>query len=291
MNDTTLAEWLRLREHADAKARSRRVLNAVVSSLPEQGPLRVLELATGAGSNLRYLIERLPPRQEWLVVDRSPLLLAALIDRTRAWAEAKGMRAQVDDTGLRLLADDIDCRIDVMASDLSQLDAPLFHDRHLVTASALLDLVSEQWLTTLAARCHAVSATALFTITYDGRSSCLPAEPEDENVRALMNQHQGRDKGLGGPAAGPNAAAAAEHAFARAGYHVATDTSDWSLDEDEGAMQEMLVNGWADAARETQPHQAAVIAAWQRRRLTHIRDGRSRIVVGHRDVAAWPDAR
>ena len=36
--------------------------------------------------------------------------------------------------------------------------------------------------------------------------------PEDDMVRRLMTEHQKRDKGLGGPAAGPDAADVAEQA-------------------------------------------------------------------------------
>ena len=99
--------------------------------------------------------------------------------------------------------------------NLERLDAEIFEGRNLVTASALLDLVSESWLRLLAARCREAGATALFTLTYDGRSSCDPVEPEDELVRELMNLHQKTDKGLGGPADGPDAWAVAERAFRR----------------------------------------------------------------------------
>src|SRR5258707_11635990 len=76
---------------------------------------------------------------------------------------------------------------------------------HLVTASALLDLVSERWLRELASACRSHGAAALFALTYNGRSACTPVEPEDDHVRQLFNTHQRRnDKGFG-IAAGPDA--------------------------------------------------------------------------------------
>jgi hypothetical protein len=171
--------------------------------------------------------------------------------------------------------------------DLRLLDPAVFEGRHLVTASALLDLVSDSWLCTLAERCRATGAVALFTITYDGRSSCEPIEPEDELVRRLFNQHQVSDKGLGGPAAGPGAADAAERRFTEAGYRVASARSDWRLSPDARAMQRYLMEGWARAATEVAPDEAGRIHAWLDRRLAHVEAGRSRVVVGHRDLAAW----
>jgi hypothetical protein len=163
----------------------------------------------------------------------------------------------------------------------------MFAGRHLVTASALLDLVSESWLRTLASRCRLAGAAALFTITYDGRFSCVPAEPEDELVRGLMNAHQRRDKGLGGPAEGPGAVACAVRCFSEEGYEVSTETSDWVLGPGEEVLQRMLIDGWARAASEQAPDAAEMIASWRARRLAHVEAEQSHIVVGHRDVAAW----
>ena len=163
----------------------------------------------------------------------------------------------------------------------------IFAGRHLVTASALLDLVSAEWLRALADRCRASGAAALFTITYNGRSSCAPAEPEDDLVRDLMNRHQKTDKGLGGPALGPDAVSCAEQQFAEAGYLVRREPSDWTLGPEVSALQRMLIDGWAQAATEMAPDHSATIARWRERRLAHVDAGRSRIVVGHDDLAAW----
>ena len=73
----------------------------------------------------------------------------------------------------------------------------MFSGRALVTASALLDLVSEEWLRSLAARCRESGAALLFALSYDGRIQCSPDEPEDAAIRELVNQHQRTDKGFG----------------------------------------------------------------------------------------------
>lgn len=263
--DEPLLQWLRLREAADARARAEVLTRRIVDALPLHGPLHVLDLATGAGSNVRYLAPRLPRPQRWLVVDRSAELLADLRERT--------MHLQIE--------------IETRQMDLRSLDPALFEGRHLVTASALLDLVSESWLRSLAQRCRAVGAWALFTITYNGRSSCDPAEPEDDWVRDLLNRHQKRDKGLGGPAEGPDAPAGAERCFVEAGYRVERQPSDWRLGPDEADMQRLLIGGWAAAATEMAPERTAAIARWRARRLAHVGAGRSHILVGHDDLAAW----
>jgi hypothetical protein len=286
--DNALSEWLRQRESADTAARSTALTQAIVDALPLGEPLRILDLATGQGSNVRFLAERLPGPQRWLAVDRSALLLTVLRDALSAWGADRGyaVRREADLCSLR--GTDVVCDVETQEMDLGTLSRrDIFAGRHLVTASALLDLVSESWLLTLAARCREVSAAALFTITYNGHFSCFPEETEDAVVRALMNQHQKTDKGLGGPAAGPGAAVRAEQCFKDAGYSVRREPSDWMLSSADADVQRALVDGWAEAAMEMAPEQALLFGDWRARRLAHVDAGRSRLTVGHDDLAAW----
>ena len=75
--DDTLAQWLALREPADTASRSVDLTRAIADTIRGRDPLRVLDLATGTGANIRYLMPRFPVRlQHWLAVDHSPTLLA-----------------------------------------------------------------------------------------------------------------------------------------------------------------------------------------------------------------------
>lgn len=285
----SLADWLRLREAADWEARSSGLVQLVQTAPHEGAPYNVLDLATGTGSNVRYLAEHLPGRQRWLVVDRSPDLLALVTDRTASWSAARGYKCRTQATGLRVRHESLDCEIETRQRDLCALDdVGLFAGRHLVTASALLDLVSESWLRSLAAHCRDAGAAALFALTYNGESSCSPVEPEDELIRDLLNRHQHTDKGLGGAAAGPDAVACAERCFAAVGYEVRTEPTDWDLGPAQADMQRYLIEDWARAAIELAPDLLPRITDWRDRRLAHIDAGRSRIIVRHHDLAAWP---
>jgi hypothetical protein len=261
----SLSDWLALREPADTAARSEGLTRRLAGRLGDRVPLRVVDLGAGTGANVRYLASRLPRPQHWLLVDRDPLLLeeAARTTAAAAFVETRGMDlGPLDDTGI-------------------------FSGRHLVTASALLDLVSEKWLRSIASHTCAAGAAALFALTYDGRFECSPAEPEDDNVRTLFNRHQtSSNKGFG-VAAGPGATACAERAFAAIGYHVERENGDWILEADARDLQRELIAGWAAAAGEMAPEQSAAIADWSRRRFAYVDAGRSRITVGHQDLVAW----
>jgi hypothetical protein len=264
------ADWLALREPADHAARSVRLTRAIAAALPKKTPLHVLDLASGAGSNMRYLTTHLPADQRWLLVDHDPALLAQVSARSRAGeAEHRFETRQLD---LAALADGG--------------DDDIFDGRALVTAAALLDLVSETWLRALAARCHEYGAAVLFALSYDGRIQCSPADPEDDGIRDLVNQHQRTDKGFG-PALGPDATDAAERCFAGLGYQVQRETSDWVLSPGSDQLQRHLIEGWAEAAMTMAPERSASIRGWLTRRLAHVASGRSQLVVGHQDLAGW----
>jgi SAM-dependent methyltransferase len=284
----SLSDWLALREPADVPARSAALTRAIVDALGRHNRLDVLDLGAGTGSNLRYLASRLPAPQRWLLVDRDPALLAEAPARTSSWAAANGYEVTIEGDQFAIRGRHLDCRVATRQMDLGPLaDPQIFSGRHLVTASALLDLVSDAWLGALAALCRGSRAAVLFTLTYTGRSHCSPEEPEDDTIRELMNRHQrGSDKGFG-RAAGPEAVACAARHFAAVGYHVQRAASDWVLLPDTQEPQRRLVGGWAEAAVEIAPDQAEMVASWLARRLAHVEAHRSRVIVGHEDLAAW----
>jgi hypothetical protein len=288
--DESLSSWLALREPADFAARSATLAAATARRLQTAEPVRVVDLGTGTGSNLRYLIDRLSPRQEWLVVDRDRRLLDEVRARMQAWAIARAYEVSHDRDQLLLRRDGRECRIATRQMDLGVLaDDRIFEGRHLVTASALLDLVSVEWLCALANHCRTHRCAALFALSYNGESQSLPLEQEDDEIRALMNRHQRTDKGFA-PAAGPEASAAAARAFEASGFDVQRERTNWILGPESSELQRELIEGWARAALEIAPENAPWIRDWLARRLDHLRQGHSQIVVGHEDLAAWPAA-
>jgi hypothetical protein len=264
------AGWLALREPADHASRSAPLTRAVTGTLSHAAPLNVLDLAAGTGSNLRYLADHLSGEQRWLLVDHDPALLARVSSRMPRNRPL--------------------CRVETRQLDLAALDAAadrgIFAGRELVTASALLDLVSETWLRALVARCRERGAAVLFALNYDGRTHGSPEEPEDAAIRDLVNRHQRTDKGFG-PALGPDAADAAERCLTSLGYLVRRAPSDWVLASGSNELQRHVIEGWAQAATAVAPAQAAMIGGWRSRRLAHVAGSRSRLTIGHQDLAGW----
>lgn len=263
-------DWLALREPFDAAARSAALCAELARHLPATGTLRVLDLGCGTGANLRYLAPRLPHPQHWTLLDHDPALLGRV-----------GLAGVVSSAPVAVHTVQVDL--------VTALDHVPWAGAHLITASALLDLVSERWLAQVIQRIVDGGACALFALNYDGAFACSPADPFDETVRRLFNHHQHGQKPFG-PGLGPDAGERAAALLAQAGYTVKQAVSPWQIGPDAIAMQRQLMNGWALAASEVDAAQTDAISAWRSRREHWLNAGRSTLVVGHLDLAAWPTA-
>jgi SAM-dependent methyltransferase len=277
-------DWLALRGDADVRARDAcmPLLWSLRRWLAARRPARIVDLGCGSGANLRYLGPRLGGAQRWHCIDQDAALLAALMRQCgvpgvtacpgNGSTGGPGWRAR-----LRLQHGDLAAPIRAIRPDSVDL----------VTASALLDLVSGAWLAALAARCAAAGAAVLFSLSVDGEFAIRPREDDDAWLLALVRRHQHRDKGLG-TALGPTAAKRASRCLQARGYRVRSRRSDWLLDATDGALQRALLAGWVEAALEVAPAQAARLRRWQEIREAHLRAGRSCIRVGHRELLALP---
>ncbi len=262
-------QWLALREPHDASARNTKVLEAVAAAFSNQSAISVVDLACGTGSTFRAVSLVLPDRQDWRLVDNDLSLLA------RARPASASAHIHVVTQPLDL------------ARDLElALDGPV----DLVTMSAFLDLVSEEWLDRLVVELAARKLPLYAAINYDGRASLEPYDPFDEVIIRAVNGHQLTDKGFG-PSLGPGAAKEAIARLQHLDYKVTQGPSDWVLRRQDGAIQTEIISGWAAAAREIDQAAIPDIAGWLARRRALIATGRSSMRVGHVDFFAQPSAR
>jgi hypothetical protein len=286
------SHWLALREPVDASARAAglaKLLRADLCGL--QSPhsrVEIIDLGAGTGANLRYAAPLLTGAQDWLLVERDPLLLAAMAQQLQAWAHSTHNHFTASGAQFAVRGARFECQVQSLALDLAlQLENLPLRRGVLLTASALLDLVSEAWLRRLLRRAAALEAAVWFTLTYDGRIACDPVEADDRVVRELVNQHQLGDKGFG-LALGPAAAGTAQEILGEYGYRVQCASSDWCVGPDHAALQYALVEGWYEAACEIAPAKTAMLRAWRELRRAHIAGLRSTLRVGHVDMVGRP---
>jgi SAM-dependent methyltransferase len=261
---TFSVQWLALREPYDRRARSADILDKVAAAFAGRPAIAVVDLGCGTGSTVRAVGSSLPARQRWRLVDNDLGLLA------QASSLARPPELLIEARTVDLVRD---------------LELALDGALDLITTSALLDLVSPDWLERLVIEAAARRLPVYAALTYQGKAALEPAEPFDLEIVAAVNRHQRRDKGFG-PALGPEAGLSAVRAFERVGYAVVTGASDWEFTPQDRDIQLEVLAGWAGAAGDLGELPQAAIDAWLTRRRELVASGRSRMRVGHVDFFA-----
>lgn len=260
-------DWLELREPADAAARSRDLVRVLRERLrPVDGRLVVHDLACGTGSMGRWLAPLLPGPQHWILHDRDPDLLAL---------------AEVE------VPDGAGVTVETRLSDVTRLDESALAGASLVTASALLDLLTEDEVGGLVAACAGAGSPVLFALSVTGRVQLLPADPLDALIAAAFDEHQRRLTPRG-RLLGPDAVDVTATAFRRLGAWVSVRPSPWRLGGAGRTLALEWLTGWVGAACEQEPALAADADLYLRRRLREAQSGILAVSVGHADLLVLP---
>jgi hypothetical protein len=260
--------WLALREAADAAARAPELAMAVRRRLARGRRAVIHDLGTGTGAMGRWLASRLPGPQHWVMYDRD----ADLLERAAA-----GM---VDTA-----ADGAPVTVETRQRDITRLTADDLDGASLITASALLDMLSGDELDSVVAACADAGCPTLLTISVTGRVEFTSPDPLDEEIAEAFNAHQRRTLD-GRRLLGPDAVDAAVKAFDRRGISVLIRSSPWRLGPDQAALTAEWFRQWLAAAIEQRPKLAGKAAGYAACRLADAAAGRLGVVVDHSDLLA-----
>jgi hypothetical protein len=238
--------------------------------LPQGRPAVIHDLGCGSGAMTRWLAPQLPGPQHWVLYDRDEELLSVALGHPVP-ASSDGIAVSREP---RLL-------------DLRGLQPHDLDGASLVTASALVDLLTATELRQLVGVCVAADCPALVTLSVVGRVRLLPWHRLDGPLSEAFNRHQQRTVG-GRTLTGPQGVDVVATEFARAGLQVLDEASDWCLDSAQAPLIAEWLTGWTQAACEQAPDLADPTAAYLRRRLDQAYAGQLQVTVGHRDLLAVP---
>jgi hypothetical protein len=248
-------EWLLLREPADAAARSAELAERLRRHLPAAGRLVIHDLGGGSGAMGRWLAPRLAGPQHWVVHELDEALLALAVAHAHDAVSVEARR-----------------------SDITCLTPRELAGASLITASALLDLLTADELARMLRAC--AGCPMLLTLTVVGRVNLSPADCLDADIGAAFNAHQRR-----GGLLGPDAVAAVVQELSG---EVLVRPSPWRLG---GALADLTVEwlrGWVAAACEQEPGLAAEAGAYSERRLAQAAAGELAVTVDHADLLVLP---
>ena len=263
-------EWLALREPADAAARAGDLVGHVRRRSGSVRGWVIHDLACGTGAMGRWLAPLLPGPQHWVVHDRDAdlLELAATHPPGRA-------------------ADGAAITLEAKRSDITRLHPGDLAGATLITASAVLDLLTEDELAGLIALGAGVGCPMLLTLSVVGRVELIPADPLDRRVVRAFDDHQRRMTERGRQL-GPDAVALAVELFGRLGADVLVRPSPWRLGAAQANLAAEWFTGWVGAACEQQVELAAEAELYSRRRLDQAAAGELAVTVHHVDLLMSP---
>jgi hypothetical protein len=253
-------DWLVLREPADAAARSAELAERLARHLAPARRLVIHDLGGGSGAMGRWLAPRLARRQHWVVHDRD----AELLERAVA-------------------APPPSATVEARRSDVTRLAPDALAGASVVTASALLDMLTADELTRMLGACTAAACPVLLAMTVTGRVTLTPADPLDAPICAAFDDHQRR-----GGLLGPDAVAAAVDQLHATGAEVLVRPSPWRLEAAHADLTAEWLDGWVAAACEQEPALAADAGAYRDRRLARAAAGDLAVTVEHADLLVLP---
>lgn len=264
------AGWLALREPADARARARGLVDELRRHLPATGRMVIHDLGCGTGAMGRWLAPLLPGPQRWVLHDRDADLLAA------ATADPPGPAA--DGSAVTL---------ETQQSDINELGSGELGNATLITASALLDMLTADELSGLVDLCMVAACPALWTLSVVGRVELAPADALDRHVAAAFNAHQRRATGRG-VLLGPDAPEVARKELSRRGAEVVVRASPWRLGASDADLTAEWLGGWLWAACEQEPELSTQTGSYKRRRVAEATAGQLEVTVDHADLLILP---
>ena len=258
------SEWLALREPADAAARATELVEEIRPHLATDGMTEIHDMGCGTGSMVRWLAPQLSGPQHWVCYDRDATLLTRV------------------DTG-SAIGDGTPVTVETRQRDITRLDPGELAGASLITASALLDMMTAEELQRLVATSAGAGCAVLLTLSVTGRVDLAPADTLDQRVSDAFNAHQRRNIGTR-RLLGPDAVGAAVDGFTRLGLNVLVRPSPWRLGPDQASLAAEWFTGWLAAASEMRTELGAEALPYARRRLAEAAVGRLSVTVHHQDL-------
>lgn len=264
--------WLALREPADAAARAPDFVEFLRRHLATTGRLEIHDLGCGTGAMGRWLAPLLHGPQHWVLHDRDPDLLEVAV------ADLPGPAA-----------DGAAVTVEARQSDVTRLHPGDLAGATLITASALLDLLTSDELARLITVAAGAGCPVLITLSVVGRVDLTPSDSLDSRVAVAFNAHQGRTT-VAGRLLGADAVAVAVAGFGLAGAKVLLRSSPWRLGARHADLTAEWFDGWLAAACEQQTELAAETEAYACRRRAQATAGQLAVTVHHADFLALPQS-
>lgn len=266
------ADWLSLRESADAEARQ--ITRADVCDLVRTyRPGVIIDVGSGTGAGARWMASCLDGDERWVLIDHDQ----ALLGTAAAGLRRAGVEAEITE-----VLDDLSCLGDVLDEVRAEGGSAL------VITSALLDLLTEPQLADLLDVVAVRRVPLIAALTVTGGLVAEPSDPVDELIREAFDAHQRHGDRLG-----PDAVERTQQLALARGIPVRAVPTPWRLSASASVQQTelmaRLLRDRAEAAGEELRHRGdrrglTTVQDWLRRRLHQLDLGALHLQIDHTDL-------
>lgn len=289
--DTQFAtDWLHERYRFDVAARNPKVEAACLQYLARHPNISIIDIGAGTGANFIYLSEKLPQSQQWALVELNPSLLKRARERLKIWAAAKGYAVREERQSLDFQRNEQHIHVQFLQGSFLELPQLLQPEQyHLVTASAVFDLLSAQMLSKLIQTFHQNRLALLATLNYESMAY-LPTDAEDGHWIGLYEAHMQREQDFG-RALGPECSDFLENGYAQLPTaQVIRAPSRWQIEPTDSFMHVHMLQFLEKSLLEmtSMGHSGKGLDTWLQRKKAQLQARQLRLSVTHSDLFIAP---
>ena len=290
LNYDDLIQWLAHRFTCDAEARHPGIEHQFLAFFEQhQTPLKVVDVGSGTGANVRYYFDRIPHEQEWILIEQNEQLRDECCRSLVAFAQERGYHWQQQDGTFLLTDDQKTATVQLMSGRIEHIEQLADLARtDVVTANAVFDLLSFEQFDTLVGKLVQHEVCLLATLNYY-ETSFLPFSEEDHRFMRWYHMHMKRPQPTG-IAMGPDCSEEMLDLLAQHHMMIEQEGSQWHLKKNATTMHHYLLHFIEHAVAELSlsADEQRDFDTWLTHRKSLCRQRQLEIIVDHSDIFAYP---
>jgi len=282
-------EWLKTRYPYDAGTRSKRIEKKVLDHFSGRFRLRILDIGSGLGANIRYYGPLFSSSQEWTLLEIEPRLADDSLEELKAWASREGRSVRALPHGLSIENEDGEISIRMKQASFFDLKSSDDLGRYdLITANAFFDLIPQDRFAAFASILSSSHKPLLATLNYES-TKFRPEDRKDRDFIAQYESHMMRSRDIG-PSMGPRCCARMNEILTALGYCVYAGKSTWKIPAQDKAMMNFMFGFLEDALGEMLggSQERDEFDRWMKKKSALLERNRLELSVNHMDFFAKP---
>ena len=283
-------QWLAHRFACDAEARHPEIEHKFLSFFEQhQTPLKLVDVGSGTGANVRYYFDRIPHQQEWILVEQDARLRDDCRQSLAHFAEQRGYDWQPQNDTFQLTDGQKTATVTFVPGHIERIEQLVdLSQTDVVTANAVFDLVPFEQFDALVGKLVQHDVCLLATLNYY-ETSFLPFSEHDHRFVGWYHMHMKRPQPMG-IAMGADCSEEMLDLLAQHHMMIEQEGSQWHLKKNATTMHHYLLHFIEHAVAELNlsADEQQDVERWLEHKKKLCRERELEIIVDHSDIFAYP---